>query len=96
MLRLLILAAGVLTAIPAGAVTVHNRDAEMREVTFDKGAEEQRHEIAAGASVREPCPGGCAVRVAGRGHDVVAEEGDVLVIADMIISRDAEAASAAD
>jgi len=96
MLRHLVLAAGVLTAVPAAAVTVHNRDAEMREVTFDKGAEENRHEIAPGASVREPCPGGCAVRVAGRGHDVMAVEGDVLAITGTTLARDAEAATATD
>lgn len=96
MLRSLILAAVLLAAIPASAVTVHNRDTDTREVTFDKGAEEMRHEIAVGASVRESCPTGCAVRVVGRGYDVMAEEGDVLVIADMTIRRDPESASAAD
>ncbi|GGD06590.1 hypothetical protein [Aureimonas glaciei] len=96
MLRSLILAAGVLAAIPASAVTVHNRDTETREVTFDKGTEETLHEIAVGASVRESCPTGCAVRVVGRGHDFMAEEGDVLAIAEMTIRRDPESASVAD
>lgn len=96
MLKSLILAAGILAAVPAGAVTVHNRDTDMREVTFDKGTDEPRHEIAVGASVRESCPTGCAVRVVGRGYDVMAQDGDVLVIADMTIRRDPESASAVD
>jgi hypothetical protein len=96
MLRSLIVAAGILAAVPAGAVTVHNRDTDMREVTFDRGTDETRHEIAVGASVRESCPTGCAVRVVGRGHDFMAVEGDVLAIADMTIRRDPESASVAD
>jgi hypothetical protein len=89
-----ILAAGVaviFSAAPALAVTVHNRDDDTRQVTFDKGADEVMHPVEAGTSVTEPCPEGCAVRVAGRGHDFLAEGGDMLAIDDMVISRDTEA-----
>ena len=94
MLRILILAVGVMAAMPAVAVTVHNRDVEMREVTFDKGTDENRHKIAPGASVSEMCPAGCAVRVVGRGHDFIAREGDVLSITEMVVRRDVEGAAA--
>lgn len=88
-------AAVLMTASSAMALTVHNRDDVTRQVTFDKGAEEVTHPVEAGQSVTEPCPARCAVRVAGRGHDFLAEDGDMLAIEDMVVGRDTSEQDAA-
>ena len=77
----LIGAAALALAAPAFAeVSVENRTDQAHTVTFDKGAEEIRHEAAAGATVSEPCPDGCGVRFAG--HDTMAADGDALAIVE--------------
>lgn len=94
MKALVVAAAAVLFSTASTlAVTVHNRDDELRHVTFDKGVDEVVHPVEAGRSVAEPCPDDCAVRVAGRGHDFLARDGDVLAIEDLVLVRDAGAAT---
>ena len=91
MKRTIVMTAAVLmSASSAFAVTVHNRDDVTRQVTFDKGADEVMHPLEAGASVTEPCPNRCAVRVAGHGHDFLANEGDMLAIEDLAVVRETE------
>lgn len=87
---IMVAAAMLMSASSALAVTVHNRDDVTRQVTFDKGAEEVMHPLEAGNSVTESCPTRCAVRVAGRGHDFLAQDGDRLAIEDMVVVRDTE------
>jgi hypothetical protein len=69
----------ILAAAPALAnVTVVNQTDETHTVTFDLGADEIKHEVAAGAEVSEACPEGCGVRFSG--HDTMATDGDKLAI----------------
>jgi len=78
----ILLASGlVLAAAPVHAmVKVTNETDATHSVTFDHGAEENRHDLEPGATVEEECPTGCGVRFTG--HDFLANNGDELLIQD--------------
>lgn len=78
-----VLAVTAVVALPSLAlanVTVENKTEKTKTVTFDKGAEEVKHKLEAGAIVSEPCPDGCGVRFSG--HDFMATDGDTLSITE--------------
>ena len=83
LLKSLTIAAGAALAltVPALAnVTVVNQTEDTKMVTFDLGNEEIRMEVAAGATVEQPCPEYCGVRFSG--HDKMAVDGYELAITE--------------
>ncbi|MBC8049040.1 MAG: hypothetical protein SGJ17_08970 [Hyphomicrobiales bacterium] len=71
----------ILSVSSALALSVTNRDKAEHAVTVDKGAVEVVHKVAPGATVTEPCPDVCGVRIAdGNGSDFLAKDADKLAI----------------
>ena len=78
-----LLAAGGLLIIagPAHAlVKITNETETTHAVTFDHGAQENRHDLPPGETVEEACPNGCSVRFTGL--DFAAVDGNELAIVE--------------
>lgn len=76
----LVFSASLLLTAPALAVTVINMDGKDHVLTTDRGVQEDKETIAAGASATIKCPEQCEFRVQGMGYGRTAESGDKLVI----------------
>lgn len=76
-----VFAASLFLAAPAHSVTVTNLDGKDHVLTTDRGVQEDKDTIAAGASATIACPERCEFRVQGMGYGRTAGSGDKLVIA---------------
>jgi predicted ribosome-associated RNA-binding protein Tma20 len=77
------------TTASAVALTVTNRDSTEHLVTVDKGPQEAVLKVAPGATVMEPCPDVCGVRIAnGTGSDFLAKDDAKLAIKDRKVLPD--------